>query len=214
MYLYPKWLRLWHVVNAVLFIILIVTGVSMQYSGKDNHALLVGFARAVKWHNIAAIILVANYIIFVTGNILTPNGKYYKIEKKNFTRNLVIQLKFYAGGMFRGERHPFPVNEERKFNPLQKLTYVLAMYIGMPLLILSGIGLLFPEITVKNFFGVSGLIYTDILHITMGFLLSIFMIIHIYTCTLGSTPTTLFRGMITGYHSAEEDEAAEQEIIK
>jgi thiosulfate reductase cytochrome b subunit len=214
MYLYPKWLRLWHVVNAVLFIVLIITGVSMQYTDKDNQALLVGFARAVKWHNVAAILLTLNYIIFVTGNILTPNGKYYKLKKKNFKEEMIAQLKFYSFGMFRGEKHPFPVNEERKFNPLQKLTYVLAMYIGMPLLIISGIGLFLPEITVENFFGISGLIYTVVLHITMGFLLSIFMIIHIYTCTLGSTPTTLFRGMITGYHSAEEDEAAEQEIIK
>ncbi|HEX2920661.1 MAG TPA: cytochrome b/b6 domain-containing protein [Bacteroidales bacterium] len=214
MYLYPIWLRIWHVLNAVLFIILIVTGISMQYTDKDNIALLVSFARAVKWHNIAAVILTFNYIVFVTGNLLTDNGRYYKIEKENFTRNLLIQVRFYARGMFRGEHHPFPVTEKRKFNPLQKLTYILAMYLGMPLLIISGIGLLFPEITVKNFFGVSGLIYTDILHITMGFLLSIFMIIHIYTCTLGSTPTTLFRGMISGYHSPEEDEAAEQENVK
>lgn len=211
MYLYPKWLRLWHVFNALLFIVLIVTGVSMQYTGKDNPAL-VSFARAVKWHNIAAVFLTLNYIIFVTGNILTDNGRHYRIRKKHFLRDLIIQAKFYASGMFKGERHPFPVTEKYKFNPLQKFTYLLAMYFGMPLLIISGIGLLFPEITVKNFFGVSGLIYTDILHITMGFLLSIFMIIHVYTCTLGSTPTTLFRGMITGYHSPEEDEAAEQEI--
>ena len=66
------------------------------------------------------------------------------------------------------------------------MTYVLAMYVAFPLLIISGIGLLFPEITITKFFGVSGLILTDILHITMGFFLSIFMIIHIYTCTLGS----------------------------
>lgn len=214
MYLYPKWLRLWHVINAVLFIILIVTGISMQYSNKDNQEFLVSFGRAVKWHNIAAIILTINYIIFVTGNLFTTNGRYYKIEKKDFLKSLMTQLKFYAFGMFKGEKHPFPVNENRKFNPLQKITYVLAMYVGLPLLIISGIGLLFPEITVRKFFGVSGLIYTDILHITMGFLLSIFMLIHIYTCTLGSTPTTLFRGMITGWHSPEEDEAAEQEILK
>lgn len=214
MYLYPVWLRLWHVLNAVLFIVLIVTGVSMQYSDKDSAAILVSFGRAVKWHNIAAVILTINYIIFVTGNLLTSNGKYYRLKKDEVGKNLIVQMKFYANGMFKGEHHPFPVTEERKFNPLQKFTYVLAMYFGMPLLIISGIGLLFPEITVRNFFGVSGLIYTDILHITMGFLLSIFMLIHIYTCTLGSTPTTLFRGMITGYHSAEEDEAAEQEVIK
>lgn len=204
MYLYPKWIRLWHWLNAVLFIVLIVTGLSMQYTDKDNSTFVVGFARAVKWHNIAAIILTVNYIFFVLGNVSTRNGRYYRIEKQNFFKNLMLQMKYYASGMFKGEKHPFPVTEERKFNPLQKFSYVLAMYVGLPLVIISGIGLLFPEITVRRFLGQSGLIYTDILHITMGFFLSVFMIIHIYTCTLGSKPDSLFWGMITGYHRSDE----------
>lgn len=203
MYLYPKWVRLWHVINALMFIILIITGISMQYTDKENAAYVVGFANAVKWHNVSAFILTFNYVLFVTGNIFTENGKYYRIGKKNFVSDLLKQLKYYSFGMFKGEKHPFPVNEERKFNPLQKITYVLAMFVGMPLLIISGFGLLFPEITIKVLLGVSGLILTDILHITMGFFLSVFMIIHIYTCTLGSTPTTLFRGIITGFHDTD-----------
>lgn len=205
MYLYPKWIRLWHVINALMFIILIITGLSMQYTDKSNAAYIVAFAKAVKWHNFAAIILVFNYIFFVTGNLLTNNGKYYRIGRKHFIADLITQFKFYSRGMFKGEKHPFPVTEDRKFNPLQKITYVLALYVALPLLIISGIGLLLPEITIKTFFGVSGLILTDILHISMGFLLSIFMIIHIYTCTLGHKPTSLFRGIITGYHVDHEE---------
>ncbi len=205
MYLYPKWIRLWHLINAMMFIILIITGLSMQYTDKTNAAYVVGFAKAVKWHNFAAFILVFNYIFFVTGNLLTNNGRYYHIGEKNFFSNLFIQFKYYSSGMFKGEKHPFPVTEERKFNPLQKITYVLALYLAVPLLIISGIGLLLPEITIKTFFGISGLILTDILHISMGFLLSIFMIIHIYTCTLGHKPTSLFRGIITGYHVSDEE---------
>ncbi len=204
MYLYPKWIRIWHVLNAVMFLILIITGLSMQYTGKDTTTYMVGFAIAVKWHNFAALVLTANYIIFVTGNLLTKNGRFYKIEKENFWSDLLSQMKYYGWGMFRGEKHPFPVTEKRKFNPLQKVTYVLAMYLALPLLIISGIGLLFPEITITTFFGVSGLILTDILHITMGFFLSIFMIIHIYTCTLGAKPTSLFWGMISGYHRSDD----------
>lgn len=203
MYLYPKWLRIWHLINALSFIILIVTGLSMQYTDKENASFVMGFAKAVKWHNFASVILLINYIIFVTGNAFTENSRYYKIKKENFWYELSRQLRYYAFGMFRGEKHPFPVTPERKFNPLQKFTYVLAMYAGMPLLIISGLGLLFPETTIRSFFGVSGLIYTDILHITMGFFLSLFMIIHIYTCTLGARPTSLFRGIITGYHEPD-----------
>lgn len=203
MYLYPKWIRVWHLINAAMFLILIVTGISMQYTDKENASYVVGFTKAVKWHNFAAIILVLNYIIFVTGNLLTNNGRYYRIGRKDFLSNLTKQFNYYSRGMFKGEKHPFSVTEERKFNPLQKITYVLAMYVAFPLLIISGIGLLLPEITIKTFFGISGLILTDILHITMGFLLSIFMVIHIYTCTLGAKPTSLFWGMISGYHREE-----------
>lgn len=205
MYLYPKWIRIWHLLNAAMFLILIITGISMQYTDKEQATYMIGFAKAVKWHNFAAIILVVNYIIFVTGNLLTANGKYYRIGKKDFLLNLKKQFIYYSKGMFKGEKHPFPVTEERKFNPLQKITYVLALYVALPLLIISGIGLLLPEITITTFFGISGLILTDILHITMGFFLTIFMIIHVYTCTLGHKPGSLFRGIITGYHVTEEE---------
>jgi len=205
MYLYPKWIRVWHVINTAMILILIVTGLSMQYTDKDNASYVVGFAKAVRWHNFAAIVLILNYILFVTGNLLTNNGRYYRTDRKDFLLNLRVQFKYYSRGMFKGEKHPFPVTEERKFNPLQKLTYVLAMYVAMPLLILSGIGLLLPEIVITTIFGISGLLLTDILHIIMGFLLSIFMVIHVYTCTLGAKPTSLFRGIITGYHISEEE---------
>lgn len=203
MYLYPKWLRIWHVLNAILFIILIVTGLSMQYTDMENNSYTVGFAKAVKWHNASAVILTANYVFYFLGNLFTRNGKYYRIQKENFLSDLIKQAKYYAFGIFKGEKHPFPVTAERKFNPLQKFTYVIAMYVGMPLLIISGFVLLFPEIAINNVFGISGLVLNDILHISVGFLLTIFMIIHIYTCTLGARPFSLFWGIITGYHRSE-----------
>lgn len=204
MYLYPIWVRLWHVLNAVIIIILVVTGISMQYTDKENSFFIVDFARAIKWHNVSAVILTINYILFVAGNILSGNGRYYRISRKNFLSDLGKQMRYYSWGMFKGEKHPFPVTTERKFNPLQKVTYTLAMYVALPLVIISGLGLMFPETTIDRIFGTSGLILTDILHITMGFLISVFVIIHIYTCTLGARTFSLFRGMITGYHEADE----------
>ena len=204
MYLYPKWIRVWHIINALMFVILIITGLSMQYTDKENSSYMVGFAKAVKWHNFAALVLTASYVIFVLGNAFTGNGKYYWIKKESFLSDLMKQLRYYAFGMFRGDKHPFPVTMERKFNPLQKFTYVLAMYLGMPLLIISGIVLLFPDLALDTVFGMSGLVLNDVLHITIGFFLSIFMIIHIYTCTLGAKPSSLFRGMLSGYHESDD----------
>ena len=204
MYLYPLWIRLWHFVNAVLIIILIITGIIMQYTGSDDPSLTATFARAVRWHNTAAIILTFSYMGFVAGNIITGNGKNYKVSKKDLLTDMGKQLKYFLRGMFKHEKQPFPLSLENKFNPLEKVTYLFIMYLALPLLILSGIVLMFPDMTIIRIFGTGVFIVTDILHIILGLIISLFLIIHIYTCTIGPKPGSLFRGIITGYHEGDE----------
>jgi thiosulfate reductase cytochrome b subunit len=201
-YLYPVWIRLWHVINAVTILLLIFTGISMRYSTPEDG--LIRFDAAVGIHNVAAIIVTINYCIFVVGNIITRNGKYYRKWRKNLATSLWKQFLFYAVGIFRKEPHPFPISEQQKFNPLQKVSYVIVMYFCMPLLILSGLGLMFPELIAYKVFNISGLVFYDVAHIILGFIISLFLLIHIYTCTLGDKPGTLFKSMITGYHEEQE----------
>jgi thiosulfate reductase cytochrome b subunit len=201
-YLYPVWIRIWHVINALMFLLLILTGISLHFSNADHS--LIRFDISVGIHNVAAIIVTFNYGIFVIGNIVTRNGKYYRKWRKNLATNLWKQFVFYAVGIFRKEKHPFPISEQQKFNPLQKFAYVIAMYFGMPLLILSGIAMMFQDIIAYNIFNISGLLFYDVLHIVVGFVLSLFLLIHIYTCTLGEKPGTLFKSMINGYHEEHE----------
>jgi len=202
LYLYPVWVRLWHVLNALMFIVLILSGISLHYAQMGNG--LISFQLAVRLHNICAIILTFNYGIFVLGNMFTGNGVYYRKWRKNLWPKLWKQFLFYAIGIFKGEAHPFPITKKQKFNPLQKVSYVFAMYFGMPLLIISGIALMFPEKISLSIFNISGLLFYDTLHIIVGFVLSIFLVIHLYTCTLGDKPGTLFKSMINGYHEEHE----------
>ena len=132
-YLYPVWIRLWHTINALMIILLILTGISMRYSSPER--TLIRFDIAVAIHNVAAIIVTFNYGIFVIGNIITRNGRYYRNWRKNLATSLWKQFIFYAVGIFRKEPHPFPVTEEQKFNPLQKISYAVVMYLCMPLLL-------------------------------------------------------------------------------
>ena len=201
-YLYPVWIRLWHAINAISFLLLLATGISLHYATPDSK-FIINFEASVSIHNVCAIILTFNYGLFVLGNLISKNGKYYRGWTDDMKKNIGPQVKFYISGIFKKEKHPFPINEERKFNPLQKISYVMVMYVGMPLLIISGIGLLFPEIIVTNFFGGSGLTWTSYLHQIVGFVLSMFLIIHLYTCTLGDKPGTLFKSMVDGYHEEE-----------
>jgi thiosulfate reductase cytochrome b subunit len=115
---------------------------------------------------------------------------------------LMKQFRYYTLGIFKKENPPFPVSEENKFNPLQQATYVILMYVFIPFVIISGFGLLYPEITVNSVFGFSGLDLTDLVHIIAGFLISLVMVVHVYFCTIGKSPTSNFRGMINGYHES------------
>lgn len=197
-YLYPLWVRIWHWINAVLFIALIITGLSMQYS--DPGKALIPFESSVYWHNFAGILLIVDYLIFIIGNAKTFNGKYYKLQLKGLVSRMQKQFYYYTVGIFKGQKPPFPINEERKFNPLQKVAYAVSMYVFIPLMIITGVALLFPEMIVDKIFGVSGILLTSLLHIIIGFFLTIFLLIHLYFSTFGKRVSSNFKSMINGYH--------------
>ncbi len=200
LYLYPVWLRAWHGVNAIGIVILIITGLSMQFSNPDYS--FINFELAVNLHNIFGIIVTIGYLVFIIGNIATPNKKYYRMKRKGLRKRLLKQLRFYTWGMFKGEKPPFPVSEKRKFNPLQKLSYLAVMYLFVPVAIITGIALLFPELIIEEVYTVSGIFLTAILHASMGFLISIFLIVHLYVASIGKNPLTNFKSIITGWHHA------------
>jgi thiosulfate reductase cytochrome b subunit len=198
LYLYPVWLRIWHWLNAFIFLVLIVTGLSLQYAGAESK--LIRFDYAVTYHNIAGIILTINFVFFVLANRISGNRKYYRIKYKGFPKRLMKQFRYYVYGVFVHESKPYPISQKRKFNPLQKLSYVMVMFVMMPVIIITGFGLLFPETNIENVFGISGIYLTALLHIFTGFVLSVFMIVHIYFCTFGKTPGSDFKSMFTGWH--------------
>ncbi len=198
LYLYPLWLRLWHWFNAVLCLLLIITGISLQYSGPDFP--LMRFDLAVSIHNIAGFLLTISYLVFIPANIISKNNRFYKFSRKGFIRENAEQFKYYTRGMFLKQKPPFPITEERKFNPLQKTSYLIVLFVLMPLIIITGWGLLFPEITISQFLGISGLHITNFLHLIVGFFISVFLLVHIYFSTIGTTTWSHFKAMITGWH--------------
>ena len=199
-YLYPVWIRLWHLLNAILCLILIITGISMQFSNPKFP--MIRFDVAVSIHNIVGIILCVNYLLFFLGNITTRNGKYYKLIFPGLFSRLMTQFRYYTRGLFKGETAPYPLNSERKFNPLQQITYVGSMYLLLPIIMITGWALMYPEVIPARFVWSSGLHLTDLFHITAAFLVSLFMFIHIYFCTIGKTPLSNFMSMIDGYHES------------
>jgi thiosulfate reductase cytochrome b subunit len=195
-YFYPVWLRIWHGINALGIVILVITGISLQ----STEWSFIGFNSAISLHNIAGAAVTLSYFIFFMGNLFTTNGKFYIVKPKGFIKRPMKQAYYYIWGMFHNMKAPYPLSEKRKFNPLQKYSYIIVMYILVPLVIISGIALLYPEIIIENIYHYSGIFITAIFHSALGFFISIFLVVHIYICTIGKSPVDNFKSIINGWH--------------
>ncbi|MCK3684752.1 cytochrome b/b6 domain-containing protein [Maribellus sp. YY47] len=196
-YFYPLWLRIWHGINALGIILLIITGISMN-SGFEKS--FISFKLIITVHNYAGVIVTLNYLVYLFGNLFTSNKKFYIVKPKNFLKRPMKQAYYYAWGMFHGMQAPYPLSEKRKFNPLQKYTYIAVMYLVVPMVIVSGIGLMFPELIFNKIYNISGVLITAVTHSAMGFFISIFLLIHLYIASIGKSPVDNFRSIINGWH--------------
>jgi len=195
LYLYPVWIRLWHVINALLCLILIITGFVMHFE-----TIFFDFETTVKVHNVAGVILLANYLIFIFGNLVTTNGNHYTLECKGLFKRIFVQIRYYSFGVFKGEETPYPTTEANKFNPVQQITYTMIMYGLLPILGLTGVALLYPENILFNVLNIEGIVLIDIIHLIGGFFILVFLIIHIYFSTMGEKISTHFKSIINGWH--------------
>jgi thiosulfate reductase cytochrome b subunit len=192
----------WHWSNALLFVVLLITGLSMHYSAPGRPE--VSFRAVVLIHNGAGILLTVCYGLYLLGNLGLGNGRYYRLAPGDLTYGLLRQARYYLLGIFLGEPHPFPHSAARKFNPLQKLTYLAVMYGLFPLVIVAGWALFFPEYLPQSVFGLPGIALWAMAHSYLGYCASLFMVVHVYLGTTGETPSSLFRFMLAGHDAARK----------
>jgi len=197
-YLLPLWIRVWHWTNAALIITLAVTGISLHFA--DPKLPLVEFSLAARIHDIAGIALVAVYSLFVIANIVSGNWWQYVPKPPGILERCWIQGKWYIWGIFKGEPHPYRVSEEANFNALQALSYWAIMYMVMPVMLLTGLVFLVPELAPDRAFGFDGLLPVAVLHYLTGAVIVMFMIAHVYLGTTGHTASSMLKTMITGWH--------------
>lgn len=197
---YPAFVRATHWINACLFMVLGYTGLSVRF---QEAGWALGLEPATRVHNVCGLLLACNFLAYVIRALATGDIRQYLPQGQGGLKPLLVQARYYCLGIFRGEPHPFAVSRERRFNPLQRLTYLAVFLIGMPVLIASGLLLLMPEamtvaIAPRRF------LVTAHLVIVIGF--ALFCVGHLYLATTGATPLSLIRGMVTGRHEHPADE--------
>jgi thiosulfate reductase cytochrome b subunit len=168
----------------------------MHYA--DANWSFLPFRWAVLGHNTFGVTSVVLWITFMALNLVSGNVRHYLPLQRRALGDLWLQVRHYAWGMFRGEPPPFPYGLGDKFNPVQKLAYVVVMYGLLPLSIASGLVLLFPLVVAAHPFGRAGLWPVAMVHLATGWLMCLFMLVHVYLATTGERVTTLYREMLTG----------------
>lgn len=188
-YIYKTFERFWHWSQALFIIFLIITGFEIHGSFE-----LMGYERAVMFHNIVAWSLIILIIFAIFWHFSTGAWKQYIPT----TKLVKAQFNYYIFGIFKGAPHPTKKTSYTKFNPLQRLTYLGFKVFIIPLQVASGIFYMFymyPENPIH--FGSLDVI--AILHTFGAFVLIMFLFVHLYLLTTSEAPVESFAAMIHGW---------------
>lgn len=202
-YINPLPVRIWHWVNALGFLLLILTGAQLRYL--ELFALM-PFETAVKLHNWVGFTVIANYFIWLGFYLFSDKISNYHpvLDAKTFIHNYFLQLRYYSYGIFKGEHSPHVVQPYDKFNPMQKMTYQLVMLVAVPIQFITGV-LLWD---VKRFDGwlqmLGGIRVVDTIHVMLFIFFVFFILVHAYMGMLGQRPSTHYKEMFTGYEEPED----------
>jgi thiosulfate reductase cytochrome b subunit len=200
-YVYKRFERFWHWMQALLIIFLGFTGFEIHGS-----IHFFGFEQAVKLHNVAAIAFLVLIIFAVFWHITTGEWRQYLPTRKN----LRAQMEYYIFGIFRNAPHPTKKTVLSKLNPLQKIVYAGLKVIVIPLMVMSGLVYMFyryPQRYEVISLNIAGLKVVATLHTLGAFLLVCFFIAHLYLITTGTTITSNLKAMLTGYEDLPDDES-------
>ena len=189
-YLYTRYERFWHWIQALLIVLLLVTGLEIH-----GAFTLLGFKRAVAWHEFLGVTWLVLFAFFVFWLFTTGQWKQYIPTLVNIQR---VAL-YYAHGIFTGAPHPYKVTRERKHNPLQRIAYLGVLVLINPLIWVSGLLYLFWGRVESHVPAWLGLEQVALVHTFAAFLMLLFLIVHVYLTTTGHTPLAHIRAMISGW---------------
>ncbi|MBT8421304.1 MAG: cytochrome b/b6 domain-containing protein [Gammaproteobacteria bacterium] len=194
--------RIWHWIHALGIVALILTGFQIHFV--EEFPVFGDYALALHWHNIVGLVVTFDWSLWFLYNLLSGRFiRYYLPNRDDLPSGMIRQARFFTTGIFKGEAHPFPIGRTRKFNPLQKWSYLGVMLLLAPFQIITGLYLYSMVVGVIPFDGQSAL-PVSVLHTAGAFFSAMFVISHIYLGTTDHKPWSQFQLMITGYRDDEQ----------
>ena len=190
--MYSGFERFWHWTQAVLILLLGLTGLEIHGSFQ-----FLGYRQAVAYHNAAAIGLLVLIAFAIFWHFTTGEWRQYLPTRQM----LGAQVEYYLTGIFRDAPHPTKKTPRNKLNPLQKLVYLGLKILVIPVMVVTGLLYMFhryPQSHGSALFGPKALAAVAVTHTAGAFFLMAFVISHIYLTTTGGTPVSNLKEMLSG----------------
>lgn len=198
---YTLYERIWHWLQAVGVLILLLTGFEVSYASRFS---LFGFETAVRIHNIAGVVIVVNAFLALFYNLAGGIFRRHVPGLEDFFPLGFKHASYYLFGIFQGAPHPFDKTPEKRLLPLQKITYFLVLNVLLPVMVVTGLLKLgadaYPGLV--SWFG--GLKVLAPIHRFGAWLFAAFVIMHVYMTTTGKTWYENLATMVTGYSEIED----------
>ena len=194
-YIYKRYERFWHWSQALLVILMLVTGFEVH----GTYALL-GFGKAVQLHTLAAWTLLTLWAFTIFWQFTTGEWRQYWPSFKN----VLSMVRYYSFGIFVHAPHPFRKSAVQKHNPLQRLAYLALLAFISPLIWVSGLLYLFygdwRGLGLDRYLSLEAV---AIAHTIGAFMMAAFFFAHVYLTTTGHTLLAHIKAMITGWEDVD-----------
>jgi len=196
--IFKRFERFWHWAQAALILVLLMSGFEIHGSYD-----LLGFEAAVTLHRTAAWSLVTLWIFAIFWHFTTGEWKQYIPTLDR----VVAMIRFYSVGIFSNAPDPYHKTRLHKHNPLQRLVYLALWVLINPAIWISGLLYFYYNNWQSSVFAsYLNLEAIAVIHAAAAFMLVSFLIIHVYLITIGETPFTHIKAMITGWEEVENDD--------
>ena len=206
-YMYPFYERAWHWLQALVIVLLMVTGIIIH---RPDMLGGLDLGLVVPVHNVLAALLVMNALFSIFYYYTNGAVRQYLPEPHGYFQQAMRQFDYYMRGVFRGEPHPIQKTPEHRMNPLQQTTYLVILNILLPLQIFTGILMWgaqrWPDLTNR----LGGLTWLAPFHTMTAWLFAAFIVLHVYLITTGHTPWENLKAMIIGWETIEVEPVADK----
>ncbi len=198
-YMTPMPVRIWHWLNAFGIVTLCVTGLQIRFPEYIN--IFGAYKAAIRLHNTAGVVVSISFMLWLIYYVVVARSliKLYVPTVEDLKSGIFRQAYYYLLTYFLGLPSPHNSTPDSKFNPMQKAAYLVIMFVLLPMVIVSGVLLMYVAPMRELLLLLGGIKMLVGTHFLLACCFTAFLFVHIYLATLGHTPLAHFKPMWTGW---------------